>query len=313
MATAEASTPMIWPLDAIASMPGPQFLGLYAGVIALALAACHWAVSRPDRTADLPPALVPARPDPLEIAYLRGGANEVTRLLVVNLLSGGQLEVVDDTPKRIVRAQDRPEDGSVTDIEQRLLAWFSVPRTVGEVFQAGDLLHQVELACRERRERLRTEQMLTPPSSTERAQKLMLLGAAVIVGLGGFKLLAAVETNRPNVLFLITAGIGALVLLWKVCRPRRLTDRGREYLRRLRDAYGGSGQRSPGPNRESPQWMSLLVALYGVGILAETSSSAYAELFGKASMNSGSEVSPDGCGSCGSGCGSCGGCGGCGD
>jgi uncharacterized protein (TIGR04222 family) len=304
---------MTWPLDPIASMPGPQFLGLYVGVIALTLAACHWVLSRPDRTVDLPPALLPVRPDPLEIAYLRGGVNEVTRLLIVNLLSGGQLEVVDDTPKRIVRAEDRPEDDSLTDIEQRILAWFWMPRTIGEVFQAGDLLHQVELACHERRERLRAEQMLTPPSSTERARQVMLLGAAAIVGVGGFTLLVAGQADRSNVLLLIIAGIGALVLLWTVCRPPRLTDRGREYLRRLKDAYGRSGQRSPDPNRRSPQWIPLLVAVYGVGILAETSSSAYAELFPKASTNGGLEVSAGGCGSCGSGCGSCDGCGGCGD
>jgi uncharacterized protein (TIGR04222 family) len=300
---------MAWPLDTVAAMAGPQFLGLYVSVVTLTLIACRWAVRRLDRTADLPPALVPGRPDPVKIAYLRGGANEVMRLLIVGLLDKGQLGVVDGSPKRIVRVKRSTEGECPTVTEQQLLAWFSVPRGIGEVFQAGDLLPQVELDSGEQRERLEAERLLTPPPATEAACKTVLLAAAVIIGLGGFKLIAAVQANRPNVLFLIIALLGALVMLRKVCRPSRQTARGREYLRRLRDAYGHVGKQSPGPAPEPPQWMRLLVSLHGVGVLAETSAHGYADLFQKASTNGGFEVSADGCSSCGSGCGGCGGCG----
>lgn len=72
--------------NALADMYGPSFLLLYAIVIVLTLAYCGWSVSRLDATTEERLPLVPARPDPLEIAYLRGGENEVTRVAVFDLI-----------------------------------------------------------------------------------------------------------------------------------------------------------------------------------------------------------------------------------
>ena len=47
-----------------------------------------------DRTANLPPLPIPADPDPCEIAYLRGGENEATRLIVFDLIQRGCLGVL---------------------------------------------------------------------------------------------------------------------------------------------------------------------------------------------------------------------------
>ncbi|MDP8922175.1 MAG: TIGR04222 domain-containing membrane protein [Chloroflexota bacterium] len=305
---------MIWPLDAIAHLRGPDFLVLYAVVIAITLVACRRVLRPRDTTVDLAPAAIPGRPDPVEIAYLRGGANEVVRLLVVCLLDRGHLMVVDGDPKRVARTPSSNEDNALTPTDGRLLASFTAPRTVREVFGEGSLLGQVEADCAQHRERLQVEQLLTSPSATRAAWRATLLGAAVIVGLGGYKLLAATQATRPNVLFLVMVGAFALMLLWKTCRPHRLTARGREYVRRLGEAYGSPEQRSPEPDGGVAARIPLLVGLYGVGVLAETSSHRYAALFPKASKNDGFELSADGCAACGSSCGSsCGGCGGCGD
>src|SRR5438067_4383703 len=86
----QGGTEMRWSLlDAIATMPGPQFLVLYACVIALTLFVCRLLLRRADSTAALPPALVPSEPDPYEIAYLRGGEKELTRLLICELIERG--------------------------------------------------------------------------------------------------------------------------------------------------------------------------------------------------------------------------------
>ena len=304
---------MGWPFIDIAQMRGPDFLVLYAVVIVAMVATCRWAVRRQDRTAELPPALVPISVDPIEIAYLRGGPNEVVRLLIVDLLRRGRLKVMDGDPKRLARSHSSYEDDACTPMGKHFLSWFSAPRSVQETFGQGTPLSQIETDCAEHRERLLAEELLTSTSAEQAAWPVIVTGAMIIVGLGGFKLLTAAQAGRPSVGFLLIAGVVGLTMLWKLCRPPRLTARGRDYIRRLREAYGRADtQHDDMPNTAASQWTPLLVGLYGVGILTETSSHAYAGLFPKVS-NGGFEVSADSSASCGSDSGGCGGCGGCGD
>src|SRR5206468_5129608 len=66
---------------------------LYAGLIALicveAFVKNRWA----DRSRELGAMPIPTKPDPYEIAYLRGRENEVTRLVVFDLIRRGYLHV----------------------------------------------------------------------------------------------------------------------------------------------------------------------------------------------------------------------------
>src|SRR4051794_17344181 len=102
---------MIWNfLDSIATMSGPQFLFLYGAIVVLTIAICHWVVNRPDWTAELlPPLQIPSDPDPYEIAYLRGGVNELSRLLIFNLMERGYLTIVDPKQHQIQRAPNHPD------------------------------------------------------------------------------------------------------------------------------------------------------------------------------------------------------------
>ena len=75
-----------WNHNPLADLSGPHFLLLYACVIVGTL---FWvALSRQglDPASEERPPLVPAHPDPYEIAYLRGGENEVTRVTVFSLI-----------------------------------------------------------------------------------------------------------------------------------------------------------------------------------------------------------------------------------
>jgi uncharacterized protein (TIGR04222 family) len=304
---------MSWPLVDITHMRGPEFLVWYATVIIATVATCRWAVRRQDRTAGLAPALVPISTNPIEVAYLRGGPNEVLRLLIVDLLRRGWLMIMDGNPQRLARSQPSGEDDACTTMERDVLSWFSGPRSVQETFGQGSVIRQIEAGCAQHRERLLAEELLASKSAMQAAWPVIVVGAVIIVGLGGLRLLTALQAGRPNVGILLVAGVAGLALLWSFSRPTRLTARGRDYIRRLREAFGRSDrQHDAMPNTEASHWTPLLVGVYGVGILAETPSHAYAGLFPKASK-SGFEISTDGCASCGSSCGGCGGCGGCGD
>lgn len=303
---------MNWPFVDIIQMSGPNFLVLYAVMVIATVAMCRWAVRRQDRTAELAPALVPISANPIEIAYLRGGPNEVVRLLIVDLLRRGWLNVLDGEPQLLFRSQPSGQDDRCTTTESHFLSWFSSPRSVQETFGQASVLWQVEADCAPHRERLLAEELLASSSATQAAWPVIVVGGVVIVGLAGLKLLTALQADRPNVVFLIMVGVVGLAMLWAFSRPPRLTARGRDYIRRLREAYGSADRKyHDTTDTEASHWIPLLVGLYGVGILAETSSHAYAGLFPKVST-SGFELSTDGCASCGSTCGGCSGCGGCG-
>jgi uncharacterized protein (TIGR04222 family) len=77
----------------LAEMYGPDFLRLYGVVIAITLGVCWLMVSVADKTKSLSLPLIPANPNPYEIAYLQGGENQVAQLTVFNLIERGLLQV----------------------------------------------------------------------------------------------------------------------------------------------------------------------------------------------------------------------------
>lgn len=298
----------------IANMPGPQFLLFYAGVIAVTLIACWLAVRRPDATATLPVPLVPSLPDPYELAYLRGGENEVVRLAILDLMSRGYLQATDEKEQRIQRAPNHPHSRHLLDIERIVFDCFPKPRRIPEVFEDPRLLSKVGLRltrrlkhyCSTFEQRLASEQLLMPAEAQQAASNIRRVAVGVIIGLGGYKLLVALLTGHFNVFFLILMAIFAILLLGDLCRPARLSSRGRAFVRHLQLAFEQLKDQRAQLAIGDPSLL-LLVSLFGFGALAGTPYDYYRQIFPRAAS---------GGGSCGGGCGSCGGgggCGGCGD
>ena len=161
---------MFWLLtNPIADMYGPYFLLFYGVVIAVTLGIAWWMVRRYDPTADLPPPQVPYKPDPYEIAYLRGGVNEVVRAAIVSLTQRGYVRVTQGeklfgilTPEeRIERASNPPELHHLSPIEEGIYEWFSTPRTAKEIFESESQLSEIKSSCDNYEKRLKSEQLLT--------------------------------------------------------------------------------------------------------------------------------------------------------
>ena len=77
----------------ITELTGPEFLVFYAILIVATVAFCWWRRQRCDSSVSLPPASLPDRPEPYEIAFLRGGETEVARVAIVRLMELGYLEI----------------------------------------------------------------------------------------------------------------------------------------------------------------------------------------------------------------------------
>ena len=305
-----------WMHNPIADMYGPYFLLLYICVIAATLVGCSWRLLSIDPTAALTPPPLGANPDPYEIAYLRDGENEVARVAIFDLIQRGYLKVVENkkwwggTEQLLARAPDHPDPRHLSTMEQKVFGLFSSSRTSADIFQSGSLSPDLKRLCGDYERKLQEQQMLCPPEVSAAAWRVGLVGALIILGLGGFKLIAALATGRHNVMFLILMGLISLFALEYVCRPPRLSRLGQDYLKRLQGVFERLKPTAATPGVPDTTLL-LLVSLFGVGVLTETSYDYFSKMFSRGGTGSGG-----GCGGAGGGCGGggCGGggCGGCG-
>jgi uncharacterized protein (TIGR04222 family) len=315
---------MNWLLhNPIADMPGPSFLGFYGCVVVATLLWCWWRARKLDPTGEMPPMPLPAEPDPLEVAYLKGGANETTRVTVFDLIQRGYLEIHEPSralglfkrEKQIRRAAKALDPRLLSPVERTVYAGFSTPQTAAEVFRSSGLPGCVEAVCQKYQEGLQAENLLFPEEQRNKVYLLSGRGALVMLGLAGYKLFVALEKGRHNVAFLIIMAVLSCLLLAVVCRPPRQSKRGRDYLARLESVFErlkAQAYWTTGPQADALLLMS--VALFGMSALENTLYADVGNLFRGGNVMGGGGCGGGGCGGGGCGGGGCGGggCGGCG-
>lgn len=299
----------------LAEMYGPHFLLLYTIVILITLVACWWSVKDP--TENLPLPLIPIHPDPYEIAYLRGGEKQTTQVIVFDLIQRGYLQV---SKKSIERSPVHPNEEKLTPIEREVFDWLSSPRTVNQIMSRYSLPTNMQQHCQVYQQRLQDRKLLYQAEWQTEAQQVGFIGGAIILGLGGYKLLAALINGHHNVAFLIIIAVFSAIALRFIAfkSPPHLSTRGKNYLQRLQEVFNQLKQKAKNGVLPSTRDYDLLVALFGVSGLAGTSYDDYSQMFVSTSSYSSSSggcgggcSSVSSCGSsCGGGCGGCGGCGG---
>src|SRR5690606_29739233 len=121
----------------LATMSGPMFLAFFVVFIIVTLAVLAIAKSNIDKTNRLPVPAIPPQIDPFEIAFLRGGENELARSVIFSLVHKGFLEIVNSDGGSIRRVEGAKDPGSPSAIENIALEWVGQSRTPGEVFSSG--------------------------------------------------------------------------------------------------------------------------------------------------------------------------------
>ncbi|MCB9851668.1 MAG: TIGR04222 domain-containing membrane protein [Phycisphaerales bacterium] len=304
-----------WQDNYIANMYGPDFLKVYF-VTAVLVVVVGWAAKYfADRTRIAATPEVPERPDPYAIAHLRGGANEVVRLAVFNLLRRGYLASANSTSLRVTsedylkQAETAPSVRDLNRIEKAVFDHAARQKKPRE-FLKPSLTSIVETLAADY-EQQHTEQRFRLPRETRViAGWIIAIGLAVILGLGGFKLVVALAKGKHNVAFLILIGIGASLVHMLVCWPRRISDLGKRYIERLKSVCSESKSSLAATVIDPGETSALLaVSVFGLAALGPTSMSNVRDMFQQSNSNSSCGST---CGSsCGGGCGG-GGCGGCG-
>lgn len=318
---------------------GPNFLLVYAALIGVALYFA-WRARRDALRGEnglgfAPPPPVPTDPDPMEIAWLRGGRNEAARLAMFNLHRKGYLEVDEKTGRLAPKPgwPDKPE-ASLDKCEHLVLKWFGEAARPGETLANRTAAEELDEELEPMRSRLERAGLAIGEEDYRRIVGARTGAIFMIAGIGAMKLAAALLNGYRNVWFLIPMLIAGTIAAAVVARPTRLTERGRRYLRSLQVAFRGLKSQARGEFAEGRPASSgassgfglapslatgLAFAVFGPTILANTGYEAFGKTIQPVGAGTGgadggyygSSCSSGGGGDGGGG-GGCGGCGGCG-
>ncbi len=299
-------------------MDGPLFLALYATLLVAFFVICMLIRHQIDRDDSGKPVVPDVDPDPYQMAYLRGGANEVCRLATFELLALGALEekksLLGSTKMMLVPEKMNAEFISL--FAREASTFYREPRKPTEIFQS-DIANRFTSKFREWDEWIDKQSLRISPEKQFKLNGIAVILSAIFAATGVFKITAAVLNDKYNVgyaLFMIMAGTGAILLTRK---PRRFSSRGRDYLRATQ-ILNGQHRRLPDPLNTPivPAEVStgalgglgsvpvMAMGLFGVAALQGSSYEGFRKAYSR------SEASGGGCGaSCAgaswsSGCGS---------
>ncbi len=153
----------------------------------------------------------------------------------------------DSNDKRIVTLIDRGHKhmpSEIWPIEADVLKWPELPVRARQFLSPKCLPAVIKERYDGYQQKLAEEKLLAGPEMKQLGRRLWKVGSAIILGLGGIKLLAAlVEHQRyigPLILFVV---IGEIALARVCLYGPRLSHRGRAYLRALRDSCRGQRRR----------------------------------------------------------------------
>jgi uncharacterized protein (TIGR04222 family) len=290
---------------------GPEFLLFYIILSAIAIGllalARHMSESTMSPRMDLG--------DPYLIAYLRGGKDEVLRVAIISLVDRRLLSA---NGSKIKRAKKATPDSVRKPLDRAILEKFPNKAEAASVFQDSSLGSIAE----QYREPLKALRIIPDEAVTSARTMRFLIALFFLIGVGGIKIVIALERGRTNIFFLIVLMILFVLVARKVAFPR-LTRLGADVLKDVQSLYGDLKRRAASirPGGATIE-AAMLAAVFGVGALPGDSFAFTRGLFPKAQGSSGTGHGSSS-GSCGSSCGSSGGsscggggcgggCGGCG-
>ncbi len=300
----------------LTNLAGPAFLVLFGVFSILVLLTQGYFRSTLDRSDKLPIPAIPPEIDPYEVAYLRGGPNELARSLIFSLVQKELVEFeIDGTNNRIKRTAKEPEMVRLPAIERITYEWIGSGREASTVFDAKTgLVKQLEQYTHQYDIDLANRQFLMPPDVAAKAKRYAWIAAGLIAGVGSFKILTAMLLGNFTVVFAIFITIVGFAIAISLGKMPKVTKLGKQYLDRLNLAFSDLKYRSQAPYiGDNPRPaiseggfagvdpLLLSVGIFGTGILAGTAFSSYNDTFARAQHQ---QQAGWGGGACGSSCGS---------
>jgi len=278
---------------------GFEFLGFYMVLIVGTAVACRVVrrqVLEPveeARAADLAPGIAT---DPYQVAYLRGGRNELIRVAVVSLIERGMLNTEGD---KLVLADKEAAAKTRRPLDKTILMAVAVDGNPQQLYANSLVAREADLHAAP------LEQLGVLPDDDCRRKSCVLCvaGVSFLWLVAATKIAVAVARGHSNILFLIVLAVTCVpVLILATCA--RTTRLGQETCRSLRDLFSGLHGRRDGLRlSQTTSELTFLAAVFGIAALPNEVATLIKPLRLQPQGGDGSGSS------CGGGCG--GGCGGC--
>jgi uncharacterized protein (TIGR04222 family) len=215
----------------------PYFLLLYSAVGIVGLLAGTIAIWLCDGTRDDELPSDDKRPDPYEIAYLKGGLVRVVRLAICDMIDRGYLEYWSPTRfgfviARMVRRSATAGDvGSLTPIQRAAWNWCASPcRLVHVNHRYVGLSTRLEKLCDGLHSSLVKKRLLESPRRRLACAITRWVLSFVLASLGLYKLVTMAIAGRGESFTLILLIVAGLIGTAIICRQVRLSDLGHRYL-----------------------------------------------------------------------------------
>ncbi|MBG1267212.1 TIGR04222 domain-containing membrane protein [Nostoc sp. WHI] len=264
----------------IADMYGVDFLLFYCSVIGITLVVCWQLIKDPTKNQPLP--LIPAEPDPYEIAYLRSQETGIANVVLFDLIVRGYLQVSEQS---ISQVANHPDVSQLQPIEREVFDRLSSSSTAKTSLSLAT--KSIQLYCNAYEEKLQNEQLLYAFQWQIRNIIVVLIGAMIIFSLWGYKLLIVLGKGGHEESFLVSISFFYIVFLLGfvsdllqgfVSNRSHLSQRGKVYLQQLQATFSRLQQKV---KNEIPSVFdyNLVVALFGVEALAGTSYNSYYKAF----------------------------------
>ncbi len=279
---------------------GPEFLLFYALLTAVALLAQrYWRLSRESREVTQSP---PRLTDPYEIAYLRGGPNELTRVAVISLIQRKALTVIKND-SLIADPEFAPPSHPLEDL---IFKFFRAQHKGYEVLKDSWVsIREKELY----QEGLVSKGLLLAPDQISRRRLDAAIVAAGLVLVSATKIAIALSRGHHNIGILIVCTLFAAAGCFAVANGRQ-SPLGVETIKGLTELF----DKRFATNATSVEQVVLVAAVCGLPAYAAIGYPYAKKLFPQAGSSStcGSSCGSSGssgssCGGGGSGCGGCGG------
>ncbi|WP_433325555.1 TIGR04222 domain-containing membrane protein [Spirillospora sp. CA-294931] len=247
---------------------------------------------------------------PYEAGYLDDGAERVVHAALAVLRTEGAIAV---SSKGRVTATGAAPSGDMTPIDQAIHQTIAGSRET----KVGGLRRkrQVRAALRELNDSLVRERLAMGPAARQ-ARRLALIPLVLLIGVGGLRVQAAIDNDKPYTFLGIVLGLLCIALLCMLWDPFRATRSGEKAVRDTRERYDHLNPRnSPAWSTYGAHGAAFGVALFGGAALMSIdpefalASEIHSVSGGGSSSGSGGSGDSGGGGGCGGGGGG-GGCGG---
>ncbi len=226
----------------------PYFLVLYVGCGVIGLLAGTVLIWLCDGTRDDDLTThSPQTPDPYDVAFLAGGAGQVTRLVVFDLIEKGYLELSGTRrrfaffapAKMLRRTATAPELSGLTNIQRAAWDWVRTPRLPSQIFHRHiGLLNQIRPLCQIFVKPMAARKFLETAGRRMARTLVAWTMSLGIVGLGLYKLITSAIAGEGESVCLILLMIVGLICTAINCRRVRLSDLGHRCVESLHMQFG---------------------------------------------------------------------------